>query len=605
MEIPPPSSFLIQRLKGMLKRTQYCGTIIEDQTGQQVIVNGWVENIRDHGGVTFVDVRDRKGVVQAVFNPEISPESHSLSRKLRDEYVIAVRGQVRLRSEDTINLSIPTGTVEIVAAELEILNSSLTPPLAVSDRAQAGDMLRLKYRYLDLRRPAMQKNLVFRSNAAAIMREFLKGEDFVEIETPVLTKSTPEGARDFLVPSRLNLGEFYALPQSPQIFKQLLMIGGMERYYQIVKCFRDEDLRADRQPEFTQLDLELSFVDEDDVIDVIERLMARLFDRLLDMKLDIPLPRLTYDHVMNTYGSDAPDLRIPFKLVDLNEVLKTSDYRPFLTTIKDGGVIKGMNAKGGAELSKRELEDLIKLAISYGAQGLSWIKIRDTDWQSPLVKMLSEAEKDGMREALELEPGDLAVFVAGPRKMANEVLGRIRIDLAHRLQKIDKDSFVLCWVTEFPLLEIDPETSQHKAVHHPFTAPRDEDLPLLKSEPLKVKSRAYDLVMNGNEVGGGSIRIHRPEVQEQLLDLLGSGGESLREQFDFLLEALRLGAPPHGGIALGMDRLVMLMLKESTIREVMAFPKTQKAACPLTHAPAPVSNLQLHELGIRVSRKSS
>ncbi len=589
----------------MLKRTQYCGNIFEDQTGREVIVNGWVENLRDHGGVTFVDVRDRKGVVQAVFNPETSPESHAMSRKLRDEYVIAVRGQARLRSKETVNSSIPTGTVEVVADELEILNTSNTPPLTVSDYAHAGDMLRLKYRYLDLRRPAMQKNLLFRSEVAAIMREFLRGEDFVEIETPVLTKSTPEGARDFLVPSRLNAGEFYALPQSPQIFKQLLMIGGMERYYQIVKCFRDEDLRADRQPEFTQLDIEMSFMDEEDVIDLIERLVARLFERLLNIKIDIPLNRLTYDHVMNTYGSDAPDLRIPFKLVDLNPVLKTSEFRPFRSTIDGGGVIKGMNAKGGAEMSKRELEDLINLAISYGAQGLAWIKIRDTEWQSPLVKMLSDEEKKGMAEAMALEPGDLAVFVAGPKKMANEVLGRIRIDLAHRLHRIDTDCFNLCWVTDFPLLEMDNETNQLKAVHHPFTAPQEEDLPLLGTEPLKVKSRAYDLVLNGNEVGGGSIRIHRPEVQEQLLDLLGSGGESLREQFDFLLEALRLGAPPHGGIALGLDRLVMLMLREPTIREVIAFPKTQKAACPLTHAPAPVDNLQLQELGIKVARKTS
>ncbi len=587
----------------MLKRTEYCGNVSDHLTGQEVVVNGWVENIRDHGGVVFIDVRDRKGVVQAVFNPEESSSAHTDARQVRDEFVIAVKGTVRKRSEETINTAIPTGTVEIVVREMEILNTSQTPPLSVNDRSSAGDMLRLRYRYLDLRRPHMLRNLQFRSETVAEMRTFLRENDFIEVETPVLTRSTPEGARDFLVPSRLNPGEFYALPQSPQLFKQLLMTAGFDRYCQIVKCFRDEDLRADRQPEFTQLDLEMSFVDEEDVMGLIERLIRRLFDKMLNVRLDDPFPRITYYEAMDRFGTDAPDLRSPIEMADISPVLTETDFTPFRKTIEAGGVVKGLNARTGAQLSKKELEDLIKQAIAYGAEGLAWIKIRETDWQSPIVKMLSVSEREGIARKLDLAPGDLAVFVAGPSAMVNQVLGKLRMDLSRRLGLIDENRFAPCWVTAFPLLEFDPELKHYKAVHHPFTAPRPEDLPLLESAPLKVRSRAYDVVLNGSEVGGGSIRIHQSEMQEQMLNMLGGAGENLRDQFHFLLEALNLGAPPHGGIALGIDRLVMIMLRESTIRDVMAFPKTQRAACLLTQAPSPVSALQLAELGIRLARK--
>lgn len=590
----------------MLKRTNYCGTIYEELTGQEVILNGWVENIRDHGGVTFIHLRDRSGLVQVVFNPEYSKSAHEDAHQFRNEYVLAVQGVVCKRSEETLNPSIPTGTVEVMAKTVEILNTSMTPPLSMDEHhSSAGDMLRLKHRYLDLRRPAMQHNLVFRNDAIAIMRHFLREENFIEVETPVLTRSTPEGARDFLVPSRLNLGEFYALPQSPQIFKQLLMIAGYERYYQVVKCFRDEDLRADRQPEFTQLDMELSFIDEDDVIDIIERLMAKLFAELLDVKIDLPLVRIPFPDAMARFGTDRPDLRVDIELKDLGPILQSTEFRPFRNTIKEGGIVNGLNAKGGAQMSKKELDDLIQRAISYGAGGLAWIKIHETEWQSPLVKMLSDSERAGIAETMDLKPGDLAVFVAGGAEMVREVLGKLRIELAERLGLFDEQSFKLCWVTDFPLLELDPELNQYKAVHHPFTSPKEEDMVLLESDPLKVRSRAYDIVINGHEVGGGSIRIHRPEVQEKLLSVLGGAGENLREQFDFLIEALKFGAPPHGGIALGIDRLVMILLREKSIREVIAFPKTQKAACPLTRAPAKVSPTQLAELGIRVFRKDS
>jgi aspartyl-tRNA synthetase len=587
----------------MLKRTLYCGQVVEDFLGSEVILNGWVENVRDHGGVLFIDLRDRKGVVQVVLNPEFSSAAHAVGRQVRDEYVLGVRGIVRLRPEESINPGLSTGKVEVFAQEVEILNTSLTPPLAMDDRSEAGDMVRLKYRYLDLRRPSMQHNLAFRSRALAVVRQFFQQEDFIEVETPVLTRSTPEGARDFLVPSRLNPGQFYALPQSPQIFKQLLMVAGLERYYQVVKCFRDEDLRADRQPEFTQLDLEMSFVEEKDVIEVIERLLARLFQEVMQIELKIPFPRIPFGEAMERFGTDKPDLRPGLEIKDLSDLFRTSSFTPFQKTTEEGGAIKGLRAPGGAQLSKRELEELIALAVKCGAGGLSWIKIRDNDWQSPLVKLLTPMEKEALTNRLELEPGDLALFVAGNASMVRECMGTVRLDVARRLNLIDQDGFHFCWITDFPLFGFDPELNRYESVHHPFTSPREEDLSLLSSDPLKVRARAYDLVLNGNEVGGGSIRIHRADIQEKVFNILSVAGEELRKEFFFLLEALRLGAPPHGGIALGVDRLLMIMLGKDSIREVIAFPKTQKGACPLTHAPAPVSGLQLNELGIRVVKR--
>jgi aspartyl-tRNA synthetase len=587
----------------MLKRTLYCGQVAENLDGREVILNGWVENIRDHGGVLFIDLRDRKGVIQVVLNPEFSPSAYATSRHIRDEYVLGVRGIVRMRPEDSINPAIPTGRVEVFAQEVEIQNTSLTPPLAMDDRSEAGDIVRLRYRYLDLRRPTMQHNLVFRSKALAVMRQFLQQEDFIEIETPVLTRSTPEGARDFLVPSRLNSGQFYALPQSPQIFKQLLMVAGLERYYQVVKCFRDEDLRADRQPEFTQLDLEMSFVEEKDVMDVIERLLARLFNEIMEVEVKLPFPQITFCEAMEYFGTDKPDLRCNLVIKDLSTLFTSSSFRPFQKAVEEGGKIKGLKVPGGASLSKRELEELIDLAIKCGTGGLSWIRIRESDWQSPLVKLLTPAEKDALTERLELKPGDLAVFVAGHSSTVSECMGTVRLELGHRLNLINQNCFRFCWVTDFPLFSFDPELNCYESVHHPFTSPREEDFGLLSSDPLQVQARAYDLVLNGNEVGGGSIRIHKADIQEKIFNVLSSTGEELRKEFEFLLEALRLGAPPHGGIALGVDRIMMIMLGKNSIREVIAFPKTHKGACPLTRAPAPVSGLQLNELGIRVVRQ--
>jgi len=587
----------------MLKRTLYCGQVVETFEGNEVILNGWVENVRDHGGVLFIDLRDRKGVVQVVLNPEFSPAAYTMGHEVRDEYVLGVRGIVRLRPEDSINPAVATGRVEVFAQEIEILNKSLTPPMALDDRSEVGDMVRLRYRYLDLRRPSMQHNLAFRSMVLAVMRQFLQQEDFVEVETPVLTRSTPEGARDFLVPSRLNPGQFYALPQSPQIFKQLLMVAGLERYYQVVKCFRDEDLRADRQPEFTQLDMEMSFVEESDVIDIIERLLARLFQEVMHVELKLPFQRIPFAQAMDRFGTDKPDLRCNLEIKDLSDLFKTSSFTPFQKTTEEGGVIKGLRVPGGAQLSKRELEELIALAIKCGAGGLSWIKIRESDWQSPLVKLLTPSEKEALAARLELEPGDIALFVAGNPSMVRECMGTVRLEIAHRLNLIREDSFHFCWITDFPLFGFDPELNCYESVHHPFTSPREEDMDMLISDPLKVRARAYDLVLNGNEVGGGSIRIHQSDIQEKVFEVLSVTSEELRKEFFFLLEALRLGAPPHGGIALGVDRLLMIMLGKDSIREVIAFPKTQKGGCPLTHAPAPVTGLQLNELGIRVVKR--
>jgi len=583
----------------MLKRTHYSSEVQESLLETEVILNGWAQTVRDHGGVIFVDLRDRSGVVQIVCSPEISPESHRTADSLRSEFVIAVRGTVRKRSEETVNPNLPTGTVEVLAGEIQILSPSLTPPFSLEDE-DVADPLRLRYRYLDIRRPFMTRNLLFRNRANAVLRKYLQEEGFVEVETPVLTRSTPEGARDFLVPSRLSPGRFYALPQSPQLFKQLLMVAGMDRYYQIVRCFRDEDLRADRQPEFTQLDMELSFVEESDILSIMERMMARLLKQLLDREVALPFPRIPYDEAMLRFGTDCPDTRFGMELRDLTSLFQESRLKVFLKAVQEGGVVKALNIKGGHVLSRKDLDELTELAGRYGAKGMAWIKVEDSEWLSPITKFLSEQERRGLAQAMNVEPGDLLVFGADQAKIVNDSLNQVRLAVGRRMGCIDPARFEFLWITEFPLFEYDMNEHRYASVHHPFTAPRESDEPLLEKDPARVRARAYDLVLNGVEVGGGSIRIHRPDLQERVFQVLSLSGQETRDKFGFLLEAFQYGAPPHGGIALGLDRILMLLLQCPSIRDVIAFPKTQKGACPLTQAPADVEATQLIELGLRL-----
>jgi len=583
----------------MLKRTHYSSEVRESLLETEVILNGWAQTVRDHGGVIFVDLRDRSGIVQIVCSPEISPESHRTADSLRSEFVIAVRGTVRKRSEETVNPNLPTGTVEVIAREIRILSPSLTPPFSLEDE-DVADPLRLRYRYLDIRRPFMTRNLLFRGRANAVLRNYLQEEGFVEVETPVLTRSTPEGARDFLVPSRLSPGRFYALPQSPQLFKQLLMVAGMDRYYQIVRCFRDEDLRADRQPEFTQLDMELSFVEESDILSIMERMTARLLKQLLDREVALPFPRIPYDEAMLRFGTDCPDTRFGMELRDLTSLFRESRLKVFQKAVREGGVVKALNIKGGHVLSRKDLDELTELAGRYGAKGMAWIKVEGSEWLSPITKFLSEQERRGLAQAMDVEPGDLLVFGADQAKIVNDSLNQVRLAVGRRMGCIDSARFEFLWVTEFPLFEYDMNEHRYASVHHPFTAPRESDEPLLEKDPARVRARAYDLVLNGVEVGGGSIRIHRPDLQERVFQVLSLSGQEARDKFGFLLEAFQYGAPPHGGIALGLDRILMLLLRCPSIRDVIAFPKTQKGACPLTQAPADVEAAQLIELGLRL-----
>lgn len=572
----------------------------KDDVGKQVILMGWVRSARDHGGVIFVDLRDRYGVVQVVFYPDVAPEAHQKARYLRSEYVIAVKGEVALRPEGTENPDLETGDIEIVVKELKILNESQPLPFAIEDHIDATEPVRLKHRFLDLRRPSMQKNLMIRHKAAHSIRNFMHEEGFLELETPFLTKSTPEGARDYLVPSRVNPGSFYALPQSPQLFKQLFMISGFDKYFQIVRCFRDEDLRADRQPEFTQLDLEMAFATEEDIYDIIERCLARVWKEILDVDLPLPFPRLSYDEAINRYGSDKPDLRFGMELHDLTEAVRNAGFEVFSGAVKSGGVVKGVNAKECADMSRKELDELIGFAIDSGAKGLAWAKVGPEGWQSPIAKFFSDSEIDDINRLLKAESGDLLLFVADSREVANETLGLLRLEIAKRKELIDPADFRFVWVTAFPMFEWSGEEKRWKAMHHPFTSPVSEDLDKLESDPGAVRARAYDLVLNGVEIGGGSIRIHRRDLQERVFSVLGIGDEEAHAKFSFLLEALRFGAPPHGGIALGFDRMVMILCGESSIREVIPFPKTQKAVCLLTDAPSPVTDRQLAELHIKL-----
>ncbi|MEG3639130.1 aspartate--tRNA ligase [Magnetococcus sp. PR-3] len=602
-----------------MKRTHYCNDVRESQIGEKVTLEGWINRRRDHGGVIFVDLRDRTGLVQVVFSPELYADPHAQAHGLRSEYVIRVQGKVTARTDETINANMDTGKIEVVVEELDILNSSLPLPFQLDD--DVSENLRLQYRFLDLRRPEMQKNMIFRHRIMQSVRNHLDGTGFVEVETPMLTRSTPEGARDYLVPSRVSPSEFYALPQSPQLFKQLLMMAGYDRYFQIVRCFRDEDLRADRQPEFTQIDLEMSFVEPDDVMDLTEGVVARAFKDTLDIEIAQPVRRMTYAEAMDKYGLDAPDLRISMELKDITEVMKASEFKVFrqAATLEgrgnEHGLVKVLKVPGGNKLTRKQIDAYTEFVGIYGAKGLAYIKIngswRDEGWQSPIVKFLGEAEKDAIQEATQAQEGDLLFFGADKASVVNEALGRLRVKVGKDLEMLSDEKFAFVWVTDFPLLDWDNDSRKNTAVHHPFTAPHPEDIVHLENadsasaeHPLeKVRSQAYDLVLNGTEVGGGSIRIHDTDLQRRMLELLEIGEEEAEGKFGFLLRALQYGAPPHGGLALGLDRLVTLMLELDSIRDVIAFPKTQKATCLMTEAPSKVDNAQMKELQLRSTFK--
>ena len=583
-----------------MRRTHTCNQLSAEDVGRDVVLAGWALRRRDHGGVIFVDIRDREGITQVVFNPEVDEAVHQKAREIRSEYVLCIRGRVEKRPEGMANSNLATGEIEILVSELRILNAAKTPPFMIEDEVEVSESLRLKFRHLDLRRPLLQQNIIRRHKASVSVRNYLVNNGFLEIETPVLTRSTPEGARDYLVPSRVNPGLFYALPQSPQLFKQLLMISGFDRYYQIVRCFRDEDLRADRQPEFTQIDMELSFVGEEDVMAVAEGLMAALFKDVLDKSLDTPFPRLSYDEAMDRYGLDKPDVRFGLELKDVSDIVAVSGFKVFADSVKKGGMVKALNAKGCMDFSRKEIDDLTALAAVYQARGLAWIKVREDGWQSSIVKYFTEDEKSSMAQRLDMQVGDLVFFVADKTKTVNEALGHLRNHLGKRLNLINEAQFAFVWVTRFPMLEYDETEKRYQAMHHPFTSPLEEDYDRLQDAPLAVRSRAYDLVLNGSEIGGGSIRIHQKDLQEKVFEALGMERESYEEKFGFLLSALESGAPPHGGIAFGFDRLVMILCGQSSIRDVIAFPKTQKAACLLTNAPSAAGKAQLDELFIRV-----
>jgi aspartyl-tRNA synthetase len=584
-----------------LNRTHSCGELRLEDAGREVVLMGWVQRRRDHGGLIFVDLRDRRGLTQVVFNPEINPDTHNKAGVLRDEFVLAVRGVVNPRPPEMVNPNLPTGEIEVMVSELRLLNSAKTPPFELEDyRVDISETLRLKYRYLDLRRPSVMKNILFRHHAAQVVRQFLNGQGFIEVETPILTKSTPEGARDYLVPSRVQPGQFFALPQSPQLFKQLLMIGGLDRYYQLCRCFRDEDLRADRQPEFTQIDLEMAFITEADVYRVVEGMMAALFRELLGVEAPLPFPRLTYRECLDRFGLDRPDLRFGLELQDLTDLVRDTQFRQFREVVEQGGVVKALNGPGLSRLSRKELDELIDLAGVYGARGLAWVKIQKDGWQSPLAKYFPESVKDAVNLRLAAREGDLILLVADAPLAACTALGQVRLHLGQKEGLIREEVHRLVWVSDFPLMEYDAGLGRWSPMHHPFTAPVDADVPLLATDPGQVRARAYDLVLNGVEIGGGSIRINRRDIQQQVFQALGISPAEAEEKFGFLLEALEYGAPPHGGVAFGFDRLVAIFCGAKSIREVIAFPKTQKAACLVTKAPSPVDPEQLLELGLRL-----
>ena len=584
------------------KRSHNCGVIGKELAGQQVVLCGWVAKRRDHGGLIFVDLRDRSGIVQVVVDPETAGESFKVAEDIRGEYVVKVAGKVSMRDAATVNANISTGEIEIMAEEIEVLNAAKTPPFYIADGIDTDENLRLKYRYLDLRRPEMQRNIILRHKVTKLMRDYLDTRNFLEIETPMLTKSTPEGARDYLVPSRVNPGKFYALPQSPQIFKQLLMVSGMERYFQIARCFRDEDLRADRQPEFTQLDMEMSFMEMDEILELMEGLIAYIFEGALGKKIETPFQRLTWDEAMDRYGSDKPDLRFGMELINMVDAVKGSDFKVFNQVIENGGVVKAINVKGYANIPRRECDSLVDFVGIYGAKGLAWMQIQeDGSVKSPIAKFFSEAHMANILATAQAEAGDLIMFIADKPAVVAQALGALRIEMAKRRNLIDPDALAFAWVVDFPMFEYDEEENRYVAMHHPFTSPRDEDLPLLATDPGKVYAKAYDMVLNGTEIGGGSIRIHRRDVQKQIFSAIGLSDEEAQEKFGFMMNAFEYGAPPHGGLAFGLDRLIMIMAQRDSIRDVIAFPKTQSAACVMTQAPNDVDDKQLRELHIRPS----
>ena len=588
-----------------LKRTCRCAELSAANVGQTVTVMGWVQKSRNKGGIVFVDLRDRTGIIQLIFEESnTGAEGFEKAAKLRSEFVVAVTGEVTKRS-GAVNENLKTGDIEVVAKDIRILSESETPPFPIEENSKTKDDLRLKYRYLDLRRPDLQRNLILRSRVATLTRQFLAEEGFLEIETPILNKSTPEGARDYLVPSRVHPGSFYALPQSPQLFKQLLMCSGYDRYIKIAKSFRDEDLRADRQPEFTQIDMELSFVDVDDVIDVNERLLQRMF-KLIDVDVQLPIQRMTWQEAMDRFGSDKPDTRFGMELQDVTEVVKNCGFGVFTGAIENGGSVRGINAKGQGSMPRKKIDKLVDFAKDFGAKGLAYVCINeDGSLKSSFAKFMTEEEMNGLVTAMAGEPGDLLLFAADKNKVVWDVLGNLRLELARQMDLLDKNVYNFLWVTEFPLLEFNEDLGRYQAMHHPFTMPMEEDLEFLESDPGRVRAQAYDIVLNGTEIGGGSIRIHQNDIQERMFEALGFTKEAAYNQFGFLLNAFKYGVPPHAGLAYGLDRLVMLMAKEDSIREVIAFPKVKDASCLMTEAPNLVDPAQLEELGIAVVKEET